>query len=550
MIVIGIIMVAVVVLDAFLAAWFFNSVIAALTGGLLILGVVSLAFIASRRRRKNVTRGWSLGPAFEITDPRKPTKIADAVIASDILNLGFLAMGAAGAGKTESVALGYLDHLRAHAPGTGWTLADGKGDIDTYKKCVAMGCRPDYFLSSELPGSDSTNLFVGEAHDVVDRLSHILIGATASTRFYSDEQRTVLARVVPLLLSLPLPTNLRDLYVALTVDDAGKELLRRAQAAGADPTLINLASQWYDQDKRVQRISGLLNRLFVFVAGPTSDRLNAYQPDIDFSRAVADGRTIYLHLPLTDFARDVAVAIVEIFAVEARKRQLAGTDGVSSYPLLFDDWGKFFHEGFGPFSARARSAAMPLSFGFQSLAQLQAVSATYADELDDTIATKIVLRVQGNATARNAQQLLGEFDSIGLTTQRSQDRDSSSIGYTPEWRVKERDLRALQPGEGFVSTLIKSQDKMINPLWRVRFPLPDFKDWRSVLLPPPRTHPEGTGLGFWDRYMNPGTLKAIHHQIAVTVQNGVTARVVLAKQQSLSARARIAANPGLTGLNP
>ena len=50
---------------------------------------------------------------------------------------------------------------------------------------------------------------------------------------------------------------------------------------------------------------------------------------------------------------------------------------------------------------------MPLSFGFQSRAQLQAVSPTFADELDDTIASKFILRVQGKATADYAVSLLG-----------------------------------------------------------------------------------------------------------------------------------------------
>ena len=201
------------------------------------------------------------------------------------------------------------------------------------------------------------NLFAGESHDVVDRLCKVLIGETASTSFYSDEQRAVLARVVPLLRCLPQATNLRDLYVALSVEKAGNELLWRASEAGANVVDIELAKAWFAQPiaNRLKNVSGLLNRLFVFVNGQYADRLNAYQPDIDISRAVASNESIYLHLPLTSFAKDVAIAIIETFGVEARKRQLAGTENLKMYPQLFDDWGAFFHIGFGPYSARCRS---------------------------------------------------------------------------------------------------------------------------------------------------------------------------------------------------
>jgi hypothetical protein len=101
------------------------------------------------------------------------------------------------------------------------------------------------------------------------RLAHLTnqaqheCGETASTSYYSDEQRAVLARVIP--------------------------LLRRAAEAGANPVDIELARAWFAQPiaQRLRNVSGLLNRLFVFVNGPYADRLNAYQPDIDIATAVA-----------------------------------------------------------------------------------------------------------------------------------------------------------------------------------------------------------------------------------------------------------------------
>ncbi len=301
--------------------------------------------------------GWVLGEATELSDPDRPRRVPAAVLSSNVLNLGMIAIGAPGSGKTDSVMLGYINALDRQSPRSGWALFDGKGDIDTYRKCVGMRCAPDHFFSSELPGSESINLLEGASHDVVDRLSKILIGTSDSTSFYMDEQRAVLARMVPLLLRLPEATNLRDLYVVLCMKDAGNELRRRARKSGADPVEITLARQWLEQPfaTRVRNISGLLNRLFVFVAGPGADRLNVYDPDIRISAIVSGRKSLFAHLPLTSFARDVAIALIEMFGVEARRRQIERTEAPVTYPLLFDDWGAFFSR-----RLRAIQRALPL----------------------------------------------------------------------------------------------------------------------------------------------------------------------------------------------
>jgi hypothetical protein len=544
------IMLTVFALDLLGAVYFMH---AWLAGGFLFL-VLAAMFALLRTTRKHKIRpaetGWCLGPALEISNPDRPTPVEVAVIAPDILNLGMLFIGGPGAGKTESATLGFINAMPIHSPGCGWVYFEGKGDIDIYKKCVAMGNRPQHFFSSELPGSDTINLFSGEAHDVVDRLCKVLIGETASTSFYSDEQRAVLARVVPLLRCLPQATNLRDLYVALSVEDAGNELLRRASAAGANAVDIELARGWFSQPigNRLKNVSGLLNRLFIFVNGPYADRLNAYQPDIEISKAIAANESIYLHLPLTSFAKDVAIAIIETFGVEARKRQLAGTENLKMYPQLFDDWGAFFHIGFGPYSARCRSAGMPLSFGFQSRAQLDAVGSSFADELDDTIATKIILRVQGDATSQYAVRLLGQFESHEVGTSESSAGEGSSgtsLRYMQRARIEPRQLRELQAGEAYISTLAKLENKMVNPLWKLRLPLPDFGGWQNVSLPPAREHVEGEGLSLWSRYMNPARLAEIHATVQIEAVEAESKAVEQTAKGRDEARADMVQNPGL-----
>lgn len=544
--IIALIMLSVFALDMVAAIYFMHSWLA---GALLLLAFAAAWPLRIKPKAKAPAVGWLLGPAIELTNPERPGQIEAAYIAPRFLNLGLLMMGGPGSGKTIA-SLAYIDSLKKHSPGSGWVYFEGKGDTDIYRMCVAMDSAPHYFFSSELPGSDTINLFAGSAQDVIDRLCKVLIGESTSTTFYSDEQRAVLARVIPLLRSLPEPTNLRDLYVTLSVEDAGNELLRRAKDAGANPVDVEMARAWFQQPikDRLKNVSGLLNRLFIFVNGPYADRLNSYQPDIDIASIVSNNESIYLHLPLTSFAKDVAIAIIETFGVVARTRQLAGTENLKMFPQLFDDWGAFFHAGFGPYSARCRSASMPLSFGFQSRAQLDAVNPTFTDELDDTIATKIVLRVQGGATGDFAVKLLGEYETLDVgtsdTSAGEKGSSANSLRYVPKPRIQLRELRELQAGEAFVSTLETVDGKMKNPLWKLRVPMPKTDGWQQVPMPEAKEHKEGQGLGLWNRYMNPAKLAEIHATVLsdmVDDQHKAVEQNVKGREE---AQADIANNPG------
>lgn len=538
-------MLAVFGLDAIAAIYFMHSWIA----GVALAAILAAMYYLTPKKHKveGVADGWYLGPAVELTDPNNPAQTPNANISPKILNLGVLFIGGPGSGKTIA-ALSFLASLPIKS---GWLMGEGKGDTDIYRMAVAMGRKPRHFFSTELPGSDSTNLFAGEAKDVIDRLGKVLIGESTSTSFYSDEQRMVLTRIIPLLRCLPVATNLRDLYVTLSIEDAGNELLRRAADAGAGPVSISLARAWFTVPfkDRVKNISGLLNRLFIFVNGEATDRLNAYQPDIDIASAVANNESVYLHLPYTNYARSVAIALIETFGVVARSRQLGGTENLVMFPQLFDDWGSFFHDGFGPYSARCRSAAMPLSFGFQSRAQLRSVSPTFADELDDTIASKVILRVQGEDTADYAVSLLGEYESldVGTSSSNSGDRNANgtSLHSVRKWRIKPRELRTLLPGEAFVSTLFNDGSKMHNPLWKLRVPMPNFKGWQQIQMPPARTHEEGEGLGFWDRYMNQSKLAEIHASVQAAGQVQEQIKTEQDAKGHEEAKQNIEANPGL-----
>lgn len=464
-------------------------------------------------RRQTVRQpGWSLGSGLTMTDPERPRNVEDVVLTERALSLGVLGIGAPGSGKTESLLVGLLHYFSSRSPRIGWVAFDGKGQLDVYQKTVASGSKPDWFFSSELPNSHTINLMEGNPEDVTDRLSKVLIGEALSTTFYADEQRSVLLKVVPLLLSLGLRVNLRDLYVALAVEKAGQEILLLAKEMGVDEHTLTTAQSWYrlDFSDRLNSIKGMLNRLFVFVSGPCTDRLNDYHPDISLEQAVNQGERLYFHLPESRFSKDVAVMIIEQLAAIAKRRQQSNLEQTNLYPLVFDDWGALFHPGFKPFSARCRSAKMPLSFMFQSRAQLQDVSPTYETELDDNIATKVMLRINGQETAEFACQLMGTYDTREVATSILGQRDGTSMSVREAPRLKPADFKALDPGEAYISTLLQTPTGTRNELYKVKFPLVEMDGWQTVTVAQ-TGHAVSDfaedGLNLWSRYMTPQRMK-------------------------------------------
>ena len=500
----------VIVIDAMVLMWFWSWGFVLLA----LLSITGITFLIVTRGKPLQVQGeddWHLGEALEITNPDRPVKEACAFSMKTLMQ-GVLCFGQPGAGKSESFSLGYVEYVRK-VLGQGMAFFDGKGDLDIIRKYIGSVGAPDYLFSTELEDSASINLMAGDASDVIDRLGAVLIGSSSSTSYYSDEQYTALNRVIPVLLNGDEPANLRDLYVVMTVEDAGHELIRRAkQSTRVSTEQLSLAKAWFDvpQADRIKSVAGLLNRLFIYVSGEHTDRLNAYQPDIDVHALVDQQQSVYFHLPYTKYSAAVAIAIIEMFAVEARRRQLSGGGGADYYPLLFDDWGKFVHEGFSPFMARARSAAMPAAFSFQSVAQIREVSTVFLEQMDDLAATKIFLRVQGESTIDYAKRMLERYEVAEVSASKDHTRSGNSISVRQEERISGRDLKQLATGQAYISTQITQGRQARNPLWLMQFPLPEFNDWQAQVLPQYQPVDDlRVGLRFWERYLNPYKLDEI-----------------------------------------
>ena len=198
-----------------------------------------------------------------------------------------------------------------------------------------------------------------------------------------------------------------------------------------------------DFKTRFNEMKGLANRVFVFAMGDHNDRINSYYPSLSISDAINAGNKIYLHLPYSEYATDLAIALVEMFGVEGRRRQQQGPEHFNTCRCLLDDWGGFFYENFGRIAARCRSAKMPFMFGFQSQAQPRAASENFANELDSLLLNKIVLRQVGQWDVEIAQRLTGTYDTIDLSISQLGDRPGESMHVQEQPRLKQQAFKVF-----------------------------------------------------------------------------------------------------------
>lgn len=487
-----------------------------LSAAFLFIAASMLFMIARRKYKENrpiVADGWVLSEGVEISDPDNLQKIKNVVLHQKALNLGTLSTGSPGGGKTESVSLGLLHHCSV--TGRGWAYFDGKGQKDVYQKSVAAGIQMDKFFSvvEEYP-SHTINLMQScDTHSLIERLITVLIGHGGEV-YYANEQKQALMRVVPVLCSIGFKVNLPDLFVVLTNEKAGYEVISHAKAKGLDSGVISLAESWFNQDihERTGMIKGMLNKLLPLVVDPVlSNRINNYHPDIELEKDINSSKGLYFHLPYSDKARQIAIMMIEEMAAIAAKRQVKGVDDFPEFHQVYDDWGKMVHANFTAYTSRARSAKMPPHFTFQSPAQLDEVSPTFRNEIDDTVSVKIIMRVMSKHTAKMAKELIGSYETHDMSRSVTEQRgDAYNIMSTQVDRIKEEDFYELDAGQAIVATSEYQAHTCKTRRYKVQFPLLDTDGWKDVEIAAPEIQKEVDNapcLNLWQRYYNAEAIK-------------------------------------------
>ncbi len=467
--------------------------------------------------------GLFMGDALDIENPEQPKKIL-LYLAKSALNLGFLFLGGPGSGKTIGVIslLQYFTQKAKH----GWLYCEGKGDKDIYQKCVACGAAPDKFFSSELPNSDTTNIASGEADDVIEMLTKTLV--KTDNEFYRNEQREALEVAVNLLKSLNEPINLRDIYITLRIYDAAKYVIDKAKEKGVQRDIIEMAQQYFDQDpdKRMEYTKGLLTNMGRFATGAIAERLNDYNATLDLTKAAKNNMKVYLHLPLTEVAKDVATMFTEQLGVIAKNRQLY-SDERTPWPAVFDDWGAFFYDGFGPITARCRSAGIPCNFSFQSKGQTDKaeIGNVFTTEIFDNIGGMVALKINGIFTAKLLSEQFGTYETTEVSINSRFTGENINIVEKP--RVRADVFKNLSSGECYIDTIVTGEGGASqNRRFKARFPYPDFTGSEDIDWP--RCEREGessiTGLNLWDMFMNRDREEELKLAVSEEIKNQEAAR--------------------------
>ncbi|MCG8313811.1 MAG: TraG/TraD/VirD4 family protein [Pseudomonadales bacterium] len=487
--------------------------------GSLGLVFVSLSFFLCRRTSKgddNISHavGWEIGQGIDIENPDQPRKVS-VVLEDNALNLGMLAIGGPMSGKTV-MAIGFLEYLNQHRKG-GWAYWEGKGDLDIYQQACACGATPDKFFSTELPYSDTVNLFSGPTENVIDRLSRTLI--SDESEYYGNAQRAAIRKVVPLLKALDIPVSLQDLYVSLILPEASLYVLNLARKSNVPTSIIESARLFFDieETERLNQINGLLNRMDIFVTGEIAKRINAYAPTLDLTEAAEKGLKIYLHLPYGRLTKDIATMLTEEIGVIATNRQLYEKNRVP-WPQIFDDWGAFFYDNFGPITARCRSAKMPISFLFQSRGQTDRVDGNriFTTEITDNIGSLVILRINGHDTAEWAAKQFGTYDTTELSHSQNTSYEGNNLTTMRVPRLDGGLLKDLNAGEAYINCLVTGEGGAVsNKRYKARFPLPDFSganniDWPIIQVEDNNTKP---GLHLWRDFMDKDRLSELKKQV-------------------------------------
>lgn len=498
--------------------------------GAIVVGLISmvLLLIKSAPKKKTIdaekVSGWVVSDGLDIDNPDMPKQVS-VVIDDKAIDLGFLFVGGPGSGKSIA-AIALQQYITFNRVSGAFAYMEGKGDFDIYKGAVTAGAKPDFFFSSELPSSDTINVMAGPTDTVVDYLSRVLVGT--ESEYYGAAQQAALRKVIPLLKAFGKPCNLMDLWALLTVREASQYLINKAKNEGFDKDIIIDAEQYFNQDEqdRLKAIDGLLNKLYPFISGALRERINAYSPTLDIYSAVANGKRIYFHLPLTQTAKAIATMITETFGVIAKNRQNDAVNKRDSFPLLFDDWGAFFYDNFGPITARCRSAKMPVSFFFQSRGQTDKVDIgrIFTTEIMDNIGGFCALRINGIDSAEWVSKQFGTYESQELSATDSSGFDSRSMQTVDKPRVKPDSLRDMNAGECYLSTYAMGAGGAVRAMkYKVRFPMPETKltpplDWPKIdgiIL-----NSECDGVHLWRDFMDKDRLNDIKKQ---TIENALSA---------------------------
>ncbi|WP_414039406.1 type IV secretory system conjugative DNA transfer family protein [Acidithiobacillus sp. M4-SHS-6] len=459
-------------------------------------------------------------------------------------HLGFI--GSSGFGKTT---VGMYALAQQMALGGGFIFIDAKIDVDTrdtlgyLAKLYGRESELAVLNVDEPQFSNTYNpILFGDADEVSSRLLNLIPSSenNPATDFYRQSANHALSALVGGLRAANLVWDFNDLTV-LTQSAAALEDVVRRVPPGAERMALEVFVDKYrrfdqrqgaivDINKLKDTLGGISGRMALFAQGKFGQIFNTYAPQVNLYDIIVNNKMLYIMLPTmgknTQALNFAKMLLSDLMSAVAMVQGLPKSQRPWPPFLVFaDEMGSYPMEGIARLFEQARSAQIGMMPGFQSFANLTAVSDDFADMVTQSMYTKLFFHFGAKDSAEMAAEIIGKEKKMqySVTSNKSEgaserflqaapDSSESATGAVgeswreaEEYRVSPDKLTALVPGESIV--LIGNRlYHMVTP--RITTPVdtaePDSQERRDLTFKPLqfRTQIEDgkRGLNFAETY--------------------------------------------------
>ncbi len=217
--------------------------------------------------------------------------------------------------------------------------------------------------------------------------------------------------------------------------------------------------------ERKKILSGLLNKLSLFVTGPWAPLLNSRNPQLTMAQVVNEGKIFHLGSAALVYPFDYKnITVALLYDLMGEIGKLGSQDQAQKKPfhLLLDEFSNVTYPGFVDIINKVRSKGIPCHIGHQSMGDLASVSESFESRIIDSTTTKICFRVLNDVTARKFADMIGHKEAkikmvksfktnAGIFGENQEAGESQSGVGTQEWIFNPQEFKVLNKGEAIAN---------------------------------------------------------------------------------------------------
>lgn len=408
-----------------------------------------------KRPRAKQTESWS---GFKSSIPPKSNpndlllgytsdKMLPVRIPAEFLMRHGYIVGQSGVGKT---VLGKLLMYQQIQRGGGLIFVDGKLDSNAYEElyafCCLAGRRDDFLIIN--PGNPAQSntynpVLEGDPQEITSRILTLIPESDGPAAFFRSQATQAIGTIIAALQCLGKAYSFIDLVTLLMSDVSLAEVSRLLSeypyCKDARATSFQL---WLENYKEVgkpnkdgsptprkimtsalkKNLGGLGGELFQFATGSFGEVMNSYDPEIRLYDDILANKIIYVALPTMGkaeassalgkmFIGDLRTAIARIQALPEDDRP--GWTGsiekpaTPAYFAFFDEVGSYATQAMDKLFEQGRSAGIACFPASQTLANLDAVSDEFKEQVLGNTWTMVIFKIKSQKTCEECADLIG-----------------------------------------------------------------------------------------------------------------------------------------------